>query len=170
MATKRKRLTNINYETVNKNLQKQREEEEQKRLIDQQYKDTLASQTNKRGMLDRVFDVLNTGGYAVNGFIQEGIQGAWEGAKAGLDGLAPSGKEYGKEYQFRDSLNSLTDGGWDNINKDTNTGGKAVDALKQGEFGKFGVAFLKGATEFAGEVLTDPTTYLGGAGIVKSLT
>lgn len=184
MDRRRKRRTDTNWSKVNQRLERERQAERQRQLAEQEYRNQL-SENNKRGALDRVFDVLSTGGYAVNGLIQEGVEGykedgvlgaikggfegIVEGGKAGLDGLVPGNKEYGKEYSAKDSLDSISGGAWSDWNGDIQSSGDALNALKNGEIGKFATALGKGAVEFTAEVLTDPTTYLGGAGIAKSL-
>jgi hypothetical protein len=112
----------------------------------------------KRSALDRLFDALQIGGYAVQGGLSKQIDransndtetkvgdlvgdffsGAWEGIKAGNP--FGSGHEEG-EYHFSDNLGKL---GW-------NPTGKA---------GKVG----KSIAGIAGDILLDPLTYINPVG------
>lgn len=125
----------------------------QQKEIDSQYQTEVNKSSNRQGFMggvDRVFDVLSTGGYVVNGLLQDGLGGAYEGLKGGLDGFTK--EEHGKEYYFNDTLDKVTGGAWNKVQPETILG-------KTGKF----------AVNLAGEILTDPFTYLGGAGIAKSL-
>lgn len=108
----------------------------------------------ERTLLNRVFDVLNTGNYASAGLAMglvdddiNPIQGAMQGLYAGLSGLIPFNKGKSKwEYDYSQVLEKA---GW----KPESTLGKAA----------------RWAVGFAGDVLLDPMTYVSGglSGLVK---
>lgn len=117
------------------------------------YKQSLNIE-EERTLLNRVFDVLNTGNYASAGFVMglidddmTPIQGAVEGLYAGLSGLIPFNKGNSEwEYDYSQVLDKA---GW----RPESTLGKVA----------------RGAVGFAGDVLLDPMTYVSGgvSGLIK---
>ena len=148
------------YANTQADKQKRKEEEEEKRrqqaIIDQNLNNSMQKD---RSVLDRVFDVVSTPGFVVQGAIQEGLPGAWKGLQAGLDGFAFGDKEYGKEYSFEGTASTITRA----LTNDTYDYADWQPETWYGKTGKFMV-------DVVGDVLLDPTTYLtGGASVVKSI-
>ena len=122
-------------------------------MVNLDYRRQVLEQDEKRTLLDRVFDVLNTGQYASAGFrglVDEDItpfEGMVQGLYAGLSGLIPFNK--GKSEWEYDFSGVLEKAGW----KPESTLGKIA----------------RGAVGMALDIFLDPMTYVSGGlgGLIK---
>lgn len=111
---------------------------------------------SKRSVLDRVFDALNIGQFAIQGALYNATDGNKDtsilsGLIEGIKSANPFGDDYtAYEKSFTDVLDNL---GWKKQNKDGSV-------LKPSTWTVNDVA--RGLVGFLGDVLLDPTTYITG--------